>query len=466
MDALITYAGQHLAGAYMIYMGLLVVLGYFGLHAGVLALLLYFKWRRRRLVGRERRRAPHAIIGLELIYGFVNPLVYLLMLAPYAAVRPRKAIDDWIEAVAWTLFVALWGTRILLPRTLELSSMARARLVRLCGLGLVTLAAFALTDLTRAWWPLVSGSGPRIMLPPPVWLLLAFAPLYLIPAVLLDGYRARLAAADSNPGFLLPSRKTSYRLAASMCVLALLTIAVSAFRPSDAATRRRIGQLAPAIANAAIRYDVDPALLAAIVYVTEREQLEPFRDHLERFATTAFLMDAASDFSLSKRFNLSIGVAQIKPITALTALKVCQASGQPWELWFKHLRDVPELGREWQLGPEAVAACQPPLLPVPVNKPEVVSALLRDDDNIAFAAMILGLYRWQWQTASPGWDLSSRPDILATLYQIGFEKSHPHAAPPSNAFGARVAEISRQSWLRERFEGPRLARAQMAEPGR
>jgi hypothetical protein len=145
----------------------------------------------------------------------------------------------------------------------------------------------------------------------------------------------------------------------------------------------------------AIRYDVDPALLAAIVYVTEREQLEPFRDQLEpfrdqleRFATTAFLTDAASTFSLSKRFDVSIGVAQIKPITALTALKVCQATGQPWELWFKHLRDVPE--------------------------------------------------------------------------QIGFAKSHPHAAPRSNAFGTRVAEVSRQSWLRERFEGPRLARAQGA----
>ena len=153
---------------------------------------------------------------------------------------------------------------------------------------------------------------------------------------------------------------------------------------------------------------------------------------------------------------MSLGLAQIKPVTALTALKVCREIGQPWDSWFKHLREVPQLGREWQLGPEAVAACQPPLLPIPVNKPEVVSALMRDDDNIAFAAMILALYRWQWRTANPDWDIAARPDILATLYQIGFEKSHPHAAPRSNAFGARVAEVFRERWLQERFEGPRL----------
>ena len=56
-------------------MGLLVVLGFVGLHAGLLALLLYLEWRRRRLVGSERQRAPRTMLGLELIYGFVNPLI-------------------------------------------------------------------------------------------------------------------------------------------------------------------------------------------------------------------------------------------------------------------------------------------------------------------------------------------------------------------------------------------------------
>ena len=197
------------------------------------------------------------------------------------------------------------------------------------------------------------------------------------------------------------------------------------------------------------------------MYVTERDQSQPFRDELESVASAAFLLDEDGNLLLSKPFDFSLGLA--RGIQAGHGVdgpeSLPRGFGQPWDLSFKHLREVPKLGSEWQLGPDAAAACQPPLLPVPVNKPQVVSALMRDDDNIAFAAMILALYRWQWRTANPDWDIASRPDILATLYQIGFEKSHPHAVPRSNAFGARVAEVSRQSWLRERFEGPRLARA-------
>jgi hypothetical protein len=291
------------------------------------------------------------------------------------------------------------------------------------------------------------------------WQFLAFAPLYAIPAVLLNRYRVQLTRTLGAPGFLLLSRHSARRVAFATGALALAALAVSVYRPSDASARARIDGLAPVIAEAASRYQIDPGLLAAIVYVTEREQNTPFRDELESLASAVFLLDEHGDLLLSKPFDFSLGLAQIKPVTALTALQVCREIGQPWELWFKHLREVPKLGSEWKLGPDAAAACQPPLLPVPVNKPEVVSALMRDDDNIAFAAMILALYRWQWRTANPDWDIASRADILATLYQIGFEKSHPHAVPRSNAFGARVAEVSRQSWLRERFEGPRLARA-------
>jgi hypothetical protein len=456
MDALFEFAGRALAGAYMTYLVLLAALGFIGLHLGVLAVLLFFIWR-RETGGRRQARVPRLFFPLELAYGFVNPLIYLLFLEPYGAIRPRRAIDDWMVAVAWTLLAAIWGTRILLPRPFEVSPTAKRWLARLCVVGLVTLAAFALSDLTRSWWPLVAGtaspSGPH---PAGAWLLLAFAPLYLIPALLLNGYRALLAEADAKVGFLLLSRHAAHRLAACMAVLVLVTVAASAYRPTDSATRARIDLLAPAIAEAANRYHVDAKLIAAIVYVTEREQLTPLRGQLERFAIAAFLVDAQTPQSLGRRFDLSIGVAQIKPVTALTALKLCKTFGQPWDLWYKHLRDVPELGPRWQLGADALEACKPPVQPVPVNKPAVVSALRTDDGNVAFAGLILGLYQWQWRSANPEWDISSRPDILATLYQIGFTKSRPHAAPRSNAFGARVAEVSRERWLVERFEAPRL----------
>ncbi len=238
----------------------------------------------------------------------------------------------------------------------------------------------------------------------------------------------------------------------------LRNIAASRFRPSDATVRERVGQLAPVISDVALRYQIDPRLLAAIVYVTEREQHEPFRDVLERLAMSTFLIDAESHMHLARPFDFSIGLAQIKPTTALTALKLCKELGQSWELWYKHLRDVPSLGVEWQLAATAVDVCQPPVVPVPINKSEVVSALMRDGENVAFAGLILALYQEQWRSARAEWDISSRPDVLATLYQIGFHKSKPHAAPQSNSFGRRVAEVSREGWLQKRFDAPRLAR--------
>jgi hypothetical protein len=40
---------------------------------------------------------------------------------------------------------------------------------------------------------------------------------------------------------------------------------------------------------------------------------------------------------------------------------------------------------EWQLAATAVDVCQPPVVPVPINKSQVVSALMRDRANAAFA---------------------------------------------------------------------------------
>ena len=439
MDAVFEHAGWLVAGSYMVYLVLIAALGIYGIHAGVLGALVFSWWRRRRrILDRRSPAVPRALFPLELVYGFINPLIYLLVLTPYAVVRPRTAIDGWLDAVAWTLFVALWAARLLLPRTAEVSIAARMSLARLCALGIATVAAYALTDLTRAWWPLVSGRTSAAGIQPPyLWFLVAFGPLYVIPAWLLNDYRSRLTAAGATAGFLLLSRRVAYRLAVIVGGLVLFTLAASAYRRSDAATRARIEQLTPAIQESAARYGVDPALIAAIVYVTEREQFEPFRDALERFATTAFLMDEQSTFSLSRRFDLSIGVAQIKPVTALTALKVCKTIGQPWELWFKHLRDVPELGREWQLGSEAVAVCQPPVLPVPINKPEVVSALMRDDGNVAFAGLILGLYRSQWRSTIPSGTSAIAP--TSSRRSIRSALRSPIRTPPLEAMPSALA---------------------------
>ena len=83
---------------------------------------------------------------------------------------------------------------------------------------------------------------------------------------------------------------------------------------------------------------------------------------------------------LSKPFDLSLGLAQIKPVTALTALKVCRERATV-RIVVQALREVPKLASEWKLAP------------------------------------------------------MPRPPVNRRCY--------PHAAPRSNAFGVKVAEVTR-----------------------
>jgi hypothetical protein len=78
--------------------------------------------------------------------------------------------------------------------------------------------------------------------------------------------------------------------------------------------------------------------------------------------------------------------------------------------------------------------------------------LLNAESNLETCALILALYQMQWEATNPEWSIRARPDILATLYQIGFARSRPHGAPHSNAFGNRVRQVYEQPWLGELLE--------------
>jgi hypothetical protein len=352
--------------------------------------------------------------------------------------------------------VVLWGARILIPRELESSTHVRRWLARVCVLGLACLTTFAVKDVLHVWKPTFWDQPGQHQLAD-LWVLAAFAPLYVIPTIILNAYRARLAGHEQGATeFLLVYRATLRRMAPALAGVILVTIGLSLYHRPESTVRVRVLRLSPAIDEAAARYHVDPQLLAALVYVGARE-VGPFRDELERFASAVFLEDAASHLRLGRFSDLSIGAAQIKPVTALTALRPCRDSGQPWSLNAKHLRDTPALDAAWPTKAEMGAACLPPMDPVPDTKPAVVAALRRDESNVAFAALILALYQWQWRDANAAWDISARPDILATLYQIGFVRSRPHSDPRSSAFGARVAAARQVPWLRERFAASRAA---------
>ncbi len=71
------------------------------LHALVLLLLVL-------ATRKDVQRFPRVMLLAELLYGFVNPLVYLVILQ-HAAVAPRYAL---LTGLAWVLFLAVWGSRL------------------------------------------------------------------------------------------------------------------------------------------------------------------------------------------------------------------------------------------------------------------------------------------------------------------------------------------------------------------
>jgi len=68
-------------------------------------------------------------------------------------------------------------------------------------------------------------------------------------------------------------------------------------------------------------------------------------------------------------------------------------------------------------------------------------ARLTDEDNryysYLYAAIFLRQIQSQWSRA--GFPIDSRPEILATLYDLGFEKSKPHANPLSGGAEIEIA---------------------------
>ncbi len=298
---------------------------------------------------------------------------------------------------------------------------------------------------------------------------LRLCPLYLIPAVLLWDYLLSTSTPSGQASgrhglFLLPDRAARVAVAGVVGV-ALVTFAFAAHRRSDAAVRRLVSDHRDSIRAAAARYDVDPRLIASIVYVTHRDQLSPFRGALERLVISAWGKNMRGDLGLgppdrmdelgtdenpllNRSLDISVGLAQIKPRTAQTA-SVLATGHKPDDLprpAFYSYRDVEPVPDEWTL-PAAVQTSVISPIPVPAERHIVANALLDAQSNLAMCALILALYQNQWEATNPDWGLRGRPDILATLYQIGFARSKPHGAPQSNAFGRRVRQVYEQPWL-------------------
>jgi hypothetical protein len=431
-------AGRLLAQAYLGYCFFgLALPAFFGVDLLVFGVLVYIVLR--------GIRARFFRFSCEAIYGLVNPVVYLVMLQPGLATYETE-LWQRLPPIAWILLLLVWAIRLFgaaLPGEFA-SRLQRAALL----MALACLALFTVKDVMRpSYTSGPDGPGEALLL---LWAVAGIASLYLIPALLLFDYLRQGSSPDRGAPstfYLLHGSLARRTAAVSMAVL-LASAAVASWRPSDRAVRGLVLDHRGQITGAARGYGVDPSIIASIIYVTHHDQISPFRDTTERAAMAAWLEDPTSNFDLGVPLNISVGFAQIKPVTAQTAAVIAM-NERPWIVNYKTRREVPALGPEWSLPGERLLAFDPPFTP-PADKAEIVRSLLDDAGNIKTCALILALYQMQWE-AKAGVNIRGRPDILATLYQIGFERSYPHASPQANAFGRRVQQVYESAWLREAF---------------
>lgn len=209
---------------------------------------------------------------------------------------------------------------------------------------------------------------------------------------------------------------------ALLASLGLMIVLFSPFllsipRVTHAQAMRLLQENRSTIVSAADSAKLDPALLAGIVYVAHT------RDH------PRWTGDVLEELSSPYReiLDCSVGLMQMKESTASSLQEIIRNSS-----------------------PNS-----------PVSRPDFIrdygcfqlvkysQNLHQPDHSANLAACMLRMLCEQWRLA--GYPIDDRPEILATLYNLGGEKSHPKPNPRPNDFGRRVGKFMQSEECRELF---------------
>lgn len=461
IDLLFEKAGQAVAMLYFGYGILLLAGAVFSLHALVFLLLVL-------ATRRDVPRFPRLVLLAELLYGFANPLVYLVILQ--RTVVPGYA---FLTGVAWGLLLLVWGCRLWGGFDRVRGSAVTRRCVRgLLLLALLCIVAFLAKDVLES---AIRQGSVGFQWPPQRWLdtlwglaaLASVSGLYAIPGVLVAASphdaHGRALGQRQVVFPLLQARRPGYWIATSRGLRRLLVSAVARDCGADRAQAPRGDhqrvRAAPDRSSAdcldPVRHaarSVHAVRPAARAWGDGRLAFGPNEQHLSRRAPRRVYRAHPDQATHGARRagHLLGGVAAGTHGGQSGSIRSGLGSGVRFQPF--RYRGVPRLGGRWRLPRETIRALDPvhrDLIP----KARIVEELFDDRLNIEMCALILSLYAIQWEAADPTWSLRQRPEILATLYQLGFEKSWPKANPRPNPFGERVRQVYEGPWMREHF-GP------------
>jgi hypothetical protein len=169
------------------------------------------------------------------------------------------------------------------------------------------------------------------------------------------------------------------------------------------------------IDRAATAAGVEPRLIVSLLAV---EQLRLFHSNRELFKTAFAPLKI-----LAIQSQFSWGVMGVKQDTAIEIETHLKDPVSPWYL-----------GKDFENTLDFSTADA---------GPERFERLTNEDDryySYLYAGLLLHQLQAQWQKA--GFPITDRPDILATLYDLGFEKSTPHANPLSGGAEIEIGETS------------------------
>ena len=404
----------------------------------------------------RRRHHPGSTRSLmdsltEYFFGFANPVIYMGFIL-LALLKPLSTLDRAFWNASLFVVLGVWSVRFAGP--LIKDAAQKLRVARVTVLVAMTAVAVHLVLGVTHWVRifLLQPLAPFSLISLLPWLL--YLPLYFVPIHLLWWHWRSLSAGHTESFLLAPTTATKLAAVGLITVFAAVCM-FSGLTKSDKEARYYVESHAEKIVEAAHNSGLKAETLASVLYTvqTDTAMWEPV---LNRLLSHTWLVDDKSHMLLSKSLDFSIGAAQIKPTTALTAIVWQELSrantGGIRIAHIKEFRDLPSFQSLPTLPCEKALA-----LSMPVNwrstKKDVVAVLLDDDKSITMAASILALTAIHWETQNPEWSIRGRTDILATLYQLGFEKSQPKANPQANNFGIRAQAASRQPWLVDRFAG-------------
>jgi hypothetical protein len=415
--------------------GLFLLLGCMGPHLLVVALYLRGWWR---------SRPSRWLLAAELVYGLVNPVVYLLVFQPALF---RRWAPGWFVVVCWLGWAAYWSARFfgrgwLGERRRWVRRLLQATLVLVIGITLRDAVAI-LVGAIPCMEPFGLGLGDVLGG-------LFCLPLYALPLMIAVRELAATASGDhwgtTNDFFVGRLPRWAPTLVVALCVLG---VAATLPRTSEEEARALILRHRDTIIAVSKERRLDPRLLAAIIEVTQRDINRPFRSGVEEFVTEVWLADATSHLFLAEALDPSLGLTQVKAQTVLAGALILDLSDPTTSRGLrKDYRSVRALNAEAldRIPSPALQAVHPgPDGPLPA-KADVVAALKRPETNLAYAAFLLDLVAAQWEAANPAWSIRSRPEIMATLFQVGFGHSVPKPNPIANEFGERVKKAYDKPW--------------------